>query len=110
MKNLRPLLVATLFGALTTASSLPAAQPSSPNPAVAVKNAQAKPYPLPTCLVTDEKFEGSDMKPYEMVHEGQTIKFCCKSCVKDFNKDPKKYVTKLAAEVKKQNAAKNGTK
>jgi YHS domain-containing protein len=46
------------------------------------------------------------MKPFEMVHEGQTIKFCCKNCVKDFKADPKKYLTKLAAEVKKQEAAK----
>jgi hypothetical protein len=70
------------------------------------KNEKAKPYPLDFCVVSDEKFEGSAMKPAEMVHEGQTIKFCCKSCVKDFKKDPKKYVAKLAAEVKKKEEAK----
>lgn len=68
--------------------------------------AKAKPYPLDFCLVSDEKFEGSEMKPFELVHEGQTIKFCCKSCVKDFKKESKKYLTKLASEVKKQEASK----
>ena len=28
-------------------------------------------------------------------HEGRTIGFCCKDCVKDFRKDPKKYVAGL---------------
>src|SRR5687768_4328130 len=38
------------------------------------KKEKAKAYPLDKCVVTDEKFEGSEMKPYEFVHEGQTIK------------------------------------
>lgn len=64
-------------------------------------NAKAKPYTLDYCLVSDEKFEGSGMTPYETVVDGQTIKFCCKSCVKDFNKDTKKYLKKLADAEKK---------
>jgi hypothetical protein len=70
------------------------------------KNEKAKPYPLDFCVVSDEKFEGGDMKPAVLVYEGQTIKFCCNKCVKSFKKDPKKYVAKLAAEVKKQAEAK----
>ena len=70
--------------------------------AIAGKEAKAKPYPLDHCLISGEKFEGSDMKPFEMVYEGQTIKFCCKNCEKDFKKAPKKELAKLAAEVKKQ--------
>lgn len=66
------------------------------------KAAKAKPYPLDFCLVSDEKFEGSGMTPYEMNVNGQTIKFCCKSCVKDFNKDTKKYLQKLSDETKKK--------
>lgn len=57
---------------------------------------KAKAYPLDKCLVTDEKFEGSGMEAYEFVHEGQTIKLCCKSCLKDFKKDPATYLKKLA--------------
>jgi len=63
---------------------------------------KAKPYPLKTCVVSDEKFEGSEMKPHEFVHEGQTIKLCCKSCLKDFNKEPAKYLKKIDDEAKKQ--------
>lgn len=66
------------------------------------KAEKAKPYPLDFCLVSDEKFEGSGMTPYEITVDGQTIKFCCKSCVKDFKKDSKKYLQKLADESKKQ--------
>lgn len=70
------------------------------------KAPKAKPYPLDFCLVSDEKFEGSGMTPFETTVDGQTIKFCCKSCVKDFNKDSKKYLQKLADEAKKKSAAK----
>jgi hypothetical protein len=35
-------------------------------------------------------------KPYLFVHEGQEIKLCCKSCLKDFNKEPAKYLKALA--------------
>jgi hypothetical protein len=63
---------------------------------------KAKPYPLDFCLISDEKFEGSGMTPYEMDVDGQTIKLCCKSCLKDFNKDTKKYLKKFDEEVKKQ--------
>ncbi|MBL9175042.1 MAG: hypothetical protein JNL10_16000 [Verrucomicrobiales bacterium] len=64
-------------------------------------SSKPKPYTLDYCLVSDEKFEGSGMTPYEMVKDGQTIKFCCKSCLKDFNKDAAKYLKKLADAEKK---------
>jgi hypothetical protein len=35
------------------------------------------------------------MEAYEFVHEGQTIKLCCKSCLKDFKKDTATYLKKL---------------
>jgi hypothetical protein len=65
------------------------------------KAKDAKPYQLTKCLVSDEKFEGSDMEPYEFVHEGQTVKLCCKSCLKDFNKDKTAFMKKLDEETKK---------
>ena len=74
--------------------------------AKAVKADKAKPYKLEKCIVSDEKFEGSDMKPYEFVRDGQTFKLCCKNCLKDFDKDPKKYVAKLAKETKAAEAKK----
>ncbi len=106
MKILSHLFAAALLTGLATIVTVgdTQAQPSAATSAPG-KEAKAKPYPLAFCLVSGEKFAGSEMTPFEMVHEGQTIKFCCKNCVKDFKADPKKYLTKLADEVKKQDAA-----
>ena len=54
----------------------------------------AKAYPLQTCVVSGEKL-GEMGKPYTFTHEGQEVKLCCKSCLKDFKKDPAKYVKKI---------------
>jgi YHS domain-containing protein len=55
----------------------------------------AKPYPLDVCLVSGEKL-GSMGAPVVYVHEGQEVKFCCKSCQPDFKKEPAKFLAKLA--------------
>lgn len=62
-----------------------------------------KPYPLNTCVVTDEKL-GADpsMQPYVFTHEGREIKLCCKSCLKDFKKDTASYIKKIEAAEKKK--------
>lgn len=60
------------------------------------KKEAAKPYPLDKCIVSDEKL-GEMGKPFVFTHEGQEIKLCCKSCQKDFQKDPAKYLKKLAS-------------
>jgi hypothetical protein len=59
-------------------------------------NAADKPYPLDKCIVSDEKL-GEHGKPYVFTHEGQEIKLCCKSCLKDFKKEPAVYLKKLTA-------------
>lgn len=58
------------------------------------KKDAAKPYPLEKCIVSEEKL-GEMGKPYVFTHEGQEIKLCCKSCLKDFNTNPAKYLKKL---------------
>jgi len=58
------------------------------------KDEKAKPYPLQTCVVSGEKLGGMG-KEYVFTHEGQEIKLCCKSCLKDFKKDPAKYMKKI---------------
>ncbi len=58
------------------------------------KDSKDKAYPLTTCVVSGEKL-GEMGKPYTFTHEGQEIQLCCKSCLKDFKKDPAKYVKKL---------------
>jgi hypothetical protein len=61
-----------------------------------VADAKAKPYPLDTCIVSGEKL-GEMGKPFVFVYKDQEIKLCCKSCKKDFDKDPEKFLKKLAA-------------
>jgi len=62
--------------------------------AKAKKGGKAIPYPLDTCIVTDNEL-GSMGDPLTKIHEGQEIKFCCKPCVKAFDKDPAQYLKKL---------------
>ncbi len=53
-----------------------------------------KPYPKNTCVVTDNKL-GSMGTPVTKVYGDQEVKFCCKPCVKKFEKNPKRYLSKL---------------
>ena len=64
---------------------------------------KAKPYPLKTCVVSDEEInDKGDMKPYAFVEDGREIKLCCKSCLKAFKMDKAKYMAKIEAAEKKQ--------
>src|SRR4051812_24139694 len=58
---------------------------------------KAKPDLLATCPVSDEKLGGEMGKPYVFEYKGQEVKLCCKSCKKDFDKDPAKYIKKIEA-------------
>ena len=64
------------------------------------KDEKAKPYPLKTCVVSDEKL-GDMGDPYVFTQDGQEVKLCCKSCLKDFKKDSAKYMKKIAKAEKK---------
>jgi len=102
MKNISKIACFGLLGAAFVATPLvtladgccPAAKLLADAPKA---DAAARPYPLDTCIVTDEKLDADpDMKSYTFVHEGQEIKLCCKSCKKKFDKDPAKYLKKLS--------------
>lgn len=54
---------------------------------------EVKPYPLKVCLVAGDDLD-EDAK--SMVYKGQEIKFCCNKCKATFEKDPEKYLKKLA--------------
>jgi len=58
------------------------------------KKPKLKPYPLKTCVVTGEKL-GEMGDPYVFDYQGREIKFCCKGCLKDFKKEPAKYIKKI---------------
>ncbi|MFO1488784.1 MAG: hypothetical protein U1F65_09925 [Verrucomicrobiota bacterium] len=72
------------------------------------KKETPRPYSLKNCLVSDEKL-GEMGKPFAFEYKGQEIKLCCKSCKKDFDKDPTKFLKKLAEAEKKAAAAKPKT-
>lgn len=57
---------------------------------------KVKPYKAKTCLISGEELGGHG-DPYVFIHEGQEVKLCCKACIKDFNKDPKKWMKKVSA-------------
>lgn len=55
-----------------------------------------KPYTLKTCIVSGEDIgKDADMKPHVFTYQGQEVKLCCKGCLKDFNKEPAKYLKKI---------------
>lgn len=54
---------------------------------------KVKAYPLTTCIASDEELNPEDA--VGLVHEGREFIFCCKSCVKDFKKEPAKFVKKF---------------
>ena len=56
--------------------------------------ADPAPYPLKTCVVSGEKL-GSMGKSFVHSYEGREVQFCCKACLKDFNKEPQKFLKKL---------------
>ncbi len=58
------------------------------------KQPKSKPYTLKTCPVSGDKL-GEMGAPYVFVYEGREIKLCCKNCLKDFNKTPKKYLKQI---------------
>ena len=92
MKLLKTIIGAALLSGILAASSMTMAA----DQAKTADTKAAKPYPLKTCIVSGEKLDGDMGKPYVFVEKGQEIKLCCKSCLKDFQKDPAKYLKKLA--------------
>ena len=54
-------------------------------------------YPLTTCTVSGDELGGAMGPPLDFIYrqEGQPdrlVRFCCPHCIKDFNKDPAKYL------------------
>jgi hypothetical protein len=61
----------------------------------------AKPAPKPdllkTCPVSGEKLDGDMGKPLVFTYSDQEVKLCCKSCKKDFDKTPDKFIKLIRA-------------
>jgi hypothetical protein len=67
-------------------------------------------YPLTTCSVSGDKLEGGDMgKPLDYIYEqpgrpNRLVRFCCKDCLKDFRKNPTKYLKAIDDAAAKRDA------
>ncbi|HEV2693209.1 MAG TPA: hypothetical protein VG347_09970 [Verrucomicrobiae bacterium] len=55
------------------------------------------PDKLASCPVSGDKLDGDMGKPFTFTYKDQEVKLCCKSCKKDFDKDPDKYMAKIRA-------------
>jgi hypothetical protein len=58
-------------------------------------------YPLTTCVVSGDKL-GVDGDPVKYIYKqagkpDRLVEFCCEDCIKDFEKDPAKYLARLDA-------------
>jgi YHS domain-containing protein len=53
-----------------------------------------KPYPLSTCIVSDEPLDDS-RHPLSVVHQGQEVKVCCRECRADFKRNPEEFLKKI---------------
>lgn len=100
------MLVALLvtFGSFAWAGEAPS---KAPKKAEIVSTAEqkakaaelAKSYPLTTCVVSHDKVGGTS-DTVDALYDGQLIRFCCKGCIKSFNKNPDKYLKELDASKK----------
>ncbi len=62
----------------------------------AVVKAQKASYPLAKCPVSSEELGGMG-EPLDFVNGTRLVRFCCKGCVKEFQKDPAKYMAQVDA-------------
>jgi len=99
----KPALLFSAFAALalaSCASKAPSTAEATPagKKAVSKKVAKNEPkpkaYPLKTCLVTGDGLDDMDER-VSTVYMGQTFEFCCKPCLKKFNKNPEKFLKEL---------------
>lgn len=57
--------------------------------------AKVTPYPLTTCMVSGDKLDAMGVS-ITKIYDGQEVKFCCKSCIKTFEKDQATYLKMMA--------------
>jgi hypothetical protein len=97
------LLICLLLGSFSSGHS-EENKSSAPKSAQIVKTPEdkakaadlAKSYPLTTCVVSHDGLGGMG-ETVDAMYEGRLIRFCCKGCVKSFNKNPDKYLKELDA-------------
>ena len=84
------IITAVLFGSAAT---------------IRAESAIPKDYPLKQCPVSDEKLGEHGKAIKAVAPDGTEVYLCCKSCMKDFKKDPEKYA-KMVNDAKVQSGGK----
>jgi YHS domain-containing protein len=92
--------LSTKLTATTAECAMPACCGGMTTPMANDVSTNATPDLLTTCPVSGEKL-GEMGKPLVFTYKDQEVKLCCKSCKKDFDKDPKKYLKLIRAADKK---------
>ena len=87
--------------------------PAKEAPADWLANAQAA-YPTTQCVVSEDKLGGEMGGPVDYVYKAEgkpdrLVRFCCKDCVKDFKKDPEKYLSEIDKAAAKKGDPAKGT-
>lgn len=67
----------------------------------AVIKQQMKDYPFDNCLVMADESLGDE--PINHVFATRLVRFCCKGCLRKFNKDPLAYLAKIDAKMEEKN-------
>ncbi len=93
------------FSTTATSAALPSAEPAAQSAAAT----RAATYPPKTCVVSGGKLGGMG-KPVQYTHKqaGQpdrTVIFCCRSCIRKFEKEPSKFLAQLDAAASAAHAA-----
>ena len=91
LKNI--LAIALLTGSALFMTACASTEGSSGSTA-ATSVGGTKPYPLKTCIVTENDL-GSIGDEQRIVYQGQEIKFCCKPCEAKFLDNPAKYLARI---------------
>ena len=95
-----------LMLSVVAATAAPTAADKSDKKDVAKKE-DAKNKPINAkCPVEHEDIDPAVTTTYK----GKTVAFCCESCIKDFKKDPEKYMKQIAADNKKAEEEKKAGK
>jgi hypothetical protein len=96
MKKFAGIVVVTLLAGWLTGCTGDGGGGSAPAASV---TPEVRSYPLEVCVVSGEEL-GTMGEPYVHVHGNREIKFCCRPCLKEFDRDPEGYVQKIDLEAR----------
>lgn len=71
--------------------------------APAAEAAAPRPYTLDTCIISGDRL-GAMGEAVVVIRAGREIKLCCRGCIKDFDKDPGKFLARIEQAEKARSA------